>query len=263
MRAVPQITVSLTTISIRIDAAAATLESLFQQDHPNFAVRLYLSREPFLLDQGVPGRLPPAIATLLAASPLLSVRFVPNLGPYRKILPFLSETRGRRCLVATADDDTLYPPDWLSGLYAAYERHRCVVCYRGHFMRRSERKFREYRTWMTGGLARNPDLFNLPTGKDGVLYDTGFFDGGVLNFARALAIAPTTDDLWLKWHYSALGDVPTYVINPDYASQTFDAHPVGETLYRSFNRDGGNDAAVARLEDYTRARTRRAFAERA
>jgi len=258
----PPITVSMTTISLRLDSVAATLRSLLAQDYPSLTLRLYLSRAPFLLDNGVPGRLPEKLAELDAEEDRLSIRFVPNIGPYRKILPFLNETRGKRCLVATADDDTLYPPGWLSGLYSAYRRHRCVVCYRGHFMRREDRQFLGYRRWMSNGPTRNPDLYNLPTGKDGVLYDTSFFDPAVLNYIQALNIAPTADDLWLKWHYSALEDVPTFIINPNYSKQTFEDQVFGESLYRNFNRDGGNDAAVARLEAYAEKATGRRLAAR-
>lgn len=247
----PRITISLTTISSRLSKVPRTLRSLLVQDYPNLVVHLYLSREPFLLDEGVPGALPAELLALTEADPRLVVRFTPNIGPYRKILPILAEMNGARALVATADDDTIYPVNWLSGLYQAYLLHGCVVCYRGHQMRRSGREFNRYRSWMLAGIARNPDLYNLPTGKDGVLYDTSFFHPNVLNHVRALQIAPTADDLWLKWHYSALEDVPTFVVNTDYRAQTFKDDPFGKSLYDVFNRDGGNDATIQRLENYT------------
>lgn len=258
----PPITISLTTISSRLAGVTMTLRSLLSQDYPHIKLRLYLSREGFLLDQGVPGALPSALAKIEAADSRLAIRFTPNIGPYRKILPALSEMQGARCLLATADDDTIYPVDWLSGLYRAWQRHRCVVCYRGHHMRRKGRSFSSYRKWMRSGLIRNPDLYNLPTGKDGVLYDTSFFHPQVLNHARALHIAPTADDLWLKWHYSAFNDVPTFVIHSDYRSQTFKYDPFGTSLYDSFNRDGGNDATIKRLEYYTASQARTPLAMR-
>lgn len=256
------IVVSLTTISTRMDAITRTLRSLLAQDHPDFRVRLHLSREPFLLDAGVPGALPSALEALARADPRLEIRFTPNLGPYRKILPVLAELGGARALVATADDDTVYPPDWLGGLVAAHRRHRCVVCYRGHRMVRRDHVFADYRSWMHGGILRNPDIYNLPTGKDGVLYDTDFFDPRVLNHVRALAIAPTADDLWLKWHYSAFADVPTYIIHPDWKTQSFSDDSFGVSLYRNFNREGGNDETIRQLEAYARGAGGRSFAGR-
>ena len=257
----PQITISLTSISGRLPALAGTLRTLLRQDYPSFRIRLYLSHEPFLLDDGI--RLPPEeIVTLAREDDRLDIRFVPNIGPYRKILPFLAETRGRRCIVATADDDTLYPADWLSGLYRAFRAYRCVVCYRGHYMRREGVNFAKYRQWMRNDVPRNPDLFNLPTGKDGVLYDTSFFDPRVLDYPRALRLASTADDLWLKWHYSATNMISTYIINDDYKANTFEhSDPEGgDGLYRSFNKDGGNDATIENLEAYFKDEFGRSFA---
>ncbi|MFQ8432550.1 glycosyltransferase family A protein [Amaricoccus sp. W119] len=243
----PRITISLTSISGRLPSLAATLGSLLGQDYPDFLIRLYLSHEPFLLDEGV--RVPPPdLEALATADDRIEIRFVPNIGPYRKILPFLAETAGRRCLVATADDDTIYPADWLSGLYRAFREHHCVVCYRGHFMRREGTRFAPYRNWMRNAVPRNPDLFNLPTGKDGVLYDTAQFHPDVLDHATALRLAPTADDLWLKWHYSATGKIATYIINDDYRTLTFEHADADGGLYRNFNKDGGNDATILNLE---------------
>lgn len=260
--ALPPITVSLTTIASRLGKVSRTLRSLLAQDYPRIVVRLYLSREPFLLDEGVPGALPAEISALAESDPRLEVRFTPNIGSYRKILPLLAEMNGTRALVVTADDDTVYPSDWLTGLYQAYQHYRCVVCYRGHQMKRSGRAFTKYRRWMVAGIARNPDLYNLPTGKDGVLYETTFFHPKVLNHVRALQIAPTADDLWLKWHYSAFEDVKTFVINTDYQAQTFKDDPFGKSLYEAFNRDGGNDTTIQRLEEYTADQNRVPLAAR-
>lgn len=255
----PQITISLTSISSRIPVLPETLRSLLRQDYPNFHIRLYLSHDSFLLDEGV-AVIPDAIQAVCRQDDRLEVRFSPNIGPYRKILPFLSEVAGRRCLIATADDDTLYPEDWLSGLYAAFREHRCVVCYRGHFMRRNGTNFAEYRTWMRRTIPSNLNLFNLPTGKDGVLYDTSFFDPAVVDYVSALRVAPTADDLWLKWHYSATKKIPTYIINDDYKMQTFEQSDIESGLYGTYNKLGGNDAAIAGIERHFQERFRMTFA---
>jgi len=255
----PHITISLTSISGRMPALVGTLSSLSRQDYPDFLIRLYLSHGPFLLDEGV-RRVPEDIAALAGKDDRLEVRFVPNIGPYRKILPFLAETAGRRCLVATADDDTIYPADWLFGLYRAFRAHRCVVCYRGHHMRREGTRFAQYRSWMRNVVPRNPDLFNLPTGKDGVLYDTSCFDPGVLDYATALRLAPTADDLWLKWHYSATNKIATYIIHDDYKAHTFEQSDADGGLYKAFNKDGGNDATIQNLERHFQDRFGRTFA---
>ena len=243
--------VSLTTISSRIDNVSSTLESILNQTYSNFKLTLMLSREPYLLDRGI-SELPPALVELAEADTRLSIGFVRNLGPYRKLLPML--TTGKRCIVVTADDDTIYKPDWLAGLIEAYNRYRCVICYRGHLMSAPGGKFDRYRKWMNNKTPSVPDLRVLPTGKDGVLYDTVHFHENVLNWRDALRVAPTADDMWFKWHTAAVG-VPALALNSDYRTSSFETTIDSDSpsLYSSYNQAGGNDAVVARLGDYGRS----------
>ncbi|PWJ12905.1 hypothetical protein [Jannaschia seohaensis] len=244
--------IALTSISSRLAGLPRTLETLLAQDHAPGAVHLYLSHEPHLLDQGVP-ETPAPIAALQVEDPRLQVHFVPNWGPYRKLLPYLRTHWGQSRLVATADDDTLYPKDWLGGLVAAHGVYGCAVAYRGHQIRLKGGAPAPYRHWMRGRLEQNPGRLILPTGKDGVLYDTAFFPAAVLDIETALTVAPTVDDLWFRWHLGLAG-VPCYILNPDYTAGTLEADEAGDSLYRVYNQAGGNDAAVARLDAHMDAR---------
>lgn len=245
---VEHVTVSLTTISSRLNELPVVLESLLMQDYASFVVQLNWSEEPFLLDEGVRG-LPENLKELAErhANRLRLCR-VPNIASYRKLLPILAANWGRHRLVATADDDTVYPSDWLSTMVKTYQEHRCIVCYRGHRMARTSRGFAPYRRWMTSRMENNPDIDLLPTGKDGVLYNTAYFHPAVLDYNTALEIAPTADDLWFKWH-TAVHGVGVYCINPDYR-EGLAGLDTGESLYEEFNRTGRNDETLARLEQY-------------
>lgn len=251
-RDAPHVTVTLTAIASRLPTLPITIRSLLAQDYARFEVVLYLSDEPYLLDAGIGGVVPAPLALLARGSGgAFSIRIVPNMGPYRKLLPFLGETFGQRRLVATADDDTVYPPDWLSRMVAAYEKRRCIVCHRAHFMRRGGADGEGYRGWMAGEVLRNPDIDVLPTGKDGVLYDTIFFHPRVIDYATAREIAPTADDLWFKWHSAAVG-VSAYVIDRQGKGDGFGHHGFRDSLFHAYNRGGGNDAALAALSRYGR-----------
>lgn len=252
----PHVTVTLTAISSRLGSLPRTIESLLRQDYLNFNVRLYLSREPFLIDNGI-GDAPPAALTALVQSHPNSfqIDIVPNIGSYRKLIPFLIETWGQRHLVATADDDTFYPADWLQRLVRSYIRLSCVIAYRGHYMQHDGQSLTPYRSWMNSRVRRNPDIFCLPTGKDGVLYDTIFFHPSVTDYRSALQIAPTADDLWFKWH-TAASDVPVYLINSDYRAHTFPHAGFRQGLYESFNKGGKNDESIEKLVAYARKRLR-------
>lgn len=248
----PDIIVSVTTISSRVENLSNTLESILNQGFADFRLSLVVSKEPYLLDRGI-SEIPQALVKLAEADPRLSIGFVRNIGPYRKLLPML--TSGRRSLVVTADDDTIYMPNWLAGLVEAYDRHRCVVCYRGHLMSAGAGKFDHYRKWMNNKPPVRPDLRILPTGKDGVLYDTAHLHENVLNWKDAIDIAPTTDDLWFKWHTAAVG-VPVIAINTDYRTSSFETTIDSDSpsLYSAYNQVGGNDEVIAKLGDYGKAK---------
>ena len=247
----PHVHVSMTSISQRMDTIARTVFSLIEQDYDNYSVSLYLSREPYLLDKGIVGSLPEALQALEDAFENFSIRFTQIIGPYRKIIPKLAEEWGTRRLIATADDDTVYPADWLSRMVEHYQSYQCVICYRGHTIAFIDEKFAPYRQWMVNKTTENPSLHIVPTGKDGILYDTDFFHPRVIDFNMAMTLVPTTDDLWLKWHTAAMR-VPCFSINTDYTTQTFENFDPSDSLYLSFNKGGQNDTSIKKLEDYAK-----------
>ncbi len=243
------IDISLTSISSRISTLPQTIRSLLNQNYSDIRINLYLSKEGHLLDEGVPDLTEEMTNLQAEAGERLRISYVRNTGPYRKLLPYLWENWGLSKLVVTVDDDTIYPADWLVGLLDAYDKYGCVVGYRGHQVKLNRRGIAPYREWMRAGVSLNPSPLILPTGKDGVLYNTAFFPSSVLNLEAALQIAPTVDDLWFKWNL-ALNGISTYLLNTDYKSETFEETDYSSSLYLNFNRKGGNDVAVKNLETY-------------
>lgn len=243
-----RIDISLTTISSRIDCVVDTIQSLLSQSYKDVHVRLYISREPYLLDEGIP-EIPKGIAELARKNAgRFSVSYCPNIGPYRKLLPFLYEFWGQSRNVVTVDDDTIYPSYWLETLLDAYARYRCQIAYRGHRIAVSENGFAPYRAWMKSKLEENPGLLILPTGKDGVLYNTSFFPLEVLNIDAAMKLAPTADDLWFRWHLMRNG-IPVFMIKTDYRDAFLEGD-YSSSLYLNFNRGGNNDRAIQDLDEY-------------
>jgi hypothetical protein len=247
------IDISMTSMSSRLSTLHLTLKSLLDQDYGDLVIHLYLSREPYLLDKGITELTPEIIALQQEAGDRLKIQFCPNWGPYRKLLPYLRENWGYSKLVVTVDDDTIYPPDWLQGLVDAYDTYRCVIGFRGHRINIRNDQIAPYRSWMRTRIEENPSLFILPTGKDGVLYNTAFFPINVLNIEDAVKIAPTVDDLWFRWHL-LLNRIPVSVINVDYKTGTLEETDYDSSLYLNFNKGGGNDVAVDALQGYFRER---------
>ena len=254
--------ISLTTISSRLQHVHRVIEFLLVQDFPRHAyeVRLYLSKEPYLLDEGCP-KLTPELEQLLKKNKgRLDVAYVKNVGPYRKIIPVLNEvyayssTEFCNTLIVTADDDTAYPSSWLRRLYDSYLVHRCVIGFRGRSMKYDANRLIAYKKWPKN-IDANPSLFNVPTGKDGVLYCPLHLNPEVLDIATAQQLAPKADDLWLKTH-TLLAAAPSYIINST-LDQEFPSVTGSEpvvSLYRSFNQRGGNDEALDSLDRHLKGK---------
>jgi hypothetical protein len=244
--------VALTSIRARLGRLPRTLRSLTCQDQPAHSINLYLSPDPFLLDEGVPAD-DPAIREIAALG--VNVYHVSNIGPYRKQIPVIRQLRAAgfdaRTPLITVDDDVIYPADTLCRLMKALNESEAVIADRGRRMRVQRGALVPY-----GQFDRPTDrasLDSLGTGKNGIAYRLGHFPGVDEDFIGPI-LAPTADDLWCKW-VTARYCVPTRILSPDAA---FDAScDLEETdpqdkfgLFHRFNARGSNDDAMANLEAY-------------
>ncbi len=262
--------IGLTSIRGREAALERTLDSLLAQQLPAdgraVELHLFLSRQPYLLDRGF-AELPDVLQQRIWRSRLgpglrLQVHWTANCGPYRKLLPLLERlSPGQQAadpLLITADDDTLYPPDWLQRLVSAQERFGCVVAFRGRQMVFEEGAVVPYRDWRVNDpCLLEPSLRTVPTGKDGICYRLSQLDWRLRNVDRALEIAGHADDLWFKCH-TLLTGTPSVLLHHTMEQQFTElssaglalkrgvpGQPIGETLFLSINKRGGNDAVLA------------------
>jgi hypothetical protein len=209
--------ICLTTISTRLHTLDRVVRSLQRQTMPPRGIHIYLSQTPYLLDEGVDpqdGRL-----QALIEDPTVQLHWVENLGPYRKFAIYLQSpaTAEGDDRFITVDDDTIYPPRFIEYLAAKHLRYQCVVAHRGRRMRlEPSRGFADYSNWHDG--LHEPRLGNLPTGQSGVIYRRAYFPAD-LQLEAALRIAPTHDDLWLRW-LTAIQGVPALITQPNAAAKT-------------------------------------------
>lgn len=251
-----KIYISLTSIASREAQLRLTLQSLCEQvlDKP-YEVHVFLSHEPYLLDDGWDS-LPQWPE--LDAPPfreLIQFHFVPNTGPYRKLLPILNRMidAGENPIIVTADDDVIYPPHWIQTLVDEHVLCGSIVAFRGHTIAADEKGIKNYIAWINEPkLAFS--IFNIPTGREGVLYRPSLLDKSVLDIESALRLAPTADDLWFKMHSLMAGSPVRLLLDGLNNFPTSTKADCRDTLWRSFNSGGGNDTAIVQLIKYLELR---------
>lgn len=187
------VVVSLTTYPARINQVYYCLHSLLRQTVQPYKTILWLAKEQFPREErSVPKRI------LELRKYGLEIRFCNDFRSYKKILPMIEKYRDK--VIVTADDDALYPEDWLEKLISESEKYPdCVVCYRAHEMRFDDNRICPYSQW--NGLSKDvkgPSKSLVPIGVGGVLYPKSYFDGIDADYDVIKQFAPTTDDIWLK-----------------------------------------------------------------
>ena len=131
--------------------------------------------------------------------PGVELRYRPDLGPQTKLLYALQEFPDLP--IVTADDDTIYPPEWLALLANAHrEAPQQIQCCRAHRIRLTDQgRLAPYRDWewLAPGL-RGPSPLLFPTGVSGVLYPPGSLSAEVFDHETMRRLCPTADDAWFK-----------------------------------------------------------------
>ena len=198
-----ELLVSMTTTSRRIDSARNVVAAMLGQSLKPDEIHVWISREPYLFDDG------------FAEAPELPgarVHFVPNTGPFRKLLPILRRNWGRDVLIVTVDDDTRYPPVVIEALVRAFQRHGCIIASHGRRATFANGRFAPYVTWPKTNLRepREPHLLNYPLGQFGILYHPAFFTDRVFDPA-AITLSPSACEPWFFLN-SALAGTPAALL---------------------------------------------------
>jgi hypothetical protein len=130
----------------------------------------------------------------------LEIIFCHDDGPHKKYRPYLLSQNTHTCPLVTADDDVLYPKNWLNDLLYAHEiNSKIIYCHRARIFKQIDLEVAPYRTWAPcKNTEAGRDVFSL--GVSGVIYPASF-----LNQLIALSslntfcdIAPNADDIWLN-----------------------------------------------------------------
>jgi glycosyltransferase involved in cell wall biosynthesis len=250
-----------------------TLLSLLDQSHKPDRIVVCLSKEPYLIDEGIK-ELPSWFEAMLGQHEV-EVLWVENTGPYRKLMPIYRQATDEDWLV-TCDDDVIYGPQWLASLVqTGREQPAAIVCGRARRPVKTPWKARQsYVNWpIAPAGSTGKDL--LPIGIAGVLYRKPLLNKSVMFNDDFKELAPKQDDLWFNLAREVAGT--NVVVSVDAGSYVYPIEAPGalsdtNVMTKSAGWDNfikaiygrvsirfkgylgmsvcGNDLIIKRLEDY-------------
>jgi hypothetical protein len=196
------IVVSLTSFPLRINKLHYVISSLLDQSIQPRKLVLYLSLSEF------PHRVIPTNLARLT-NDRFEVRFIAeNLRSHNKLQFALTDFPDT--WIATADDDRLYPRNWLARLLVDAARNpQTIICARARRMIVTDGQFVPFRKWPSD-TSSNPSFLLYPVGSCGVLYPPGSLNSAVGDRQLIQSLASHDDDTWLK-AMSLLQNVPVRV----------------------------------------------------
>lgn len=181
--------VSLTSYGRRISTVWQAIETIGAGGVKPRRLILWLDDTAALAD------LPPSLKRLQARG--LEIRSCADYGPHKKYFPYVNEIwplEPARTLV-TADDDVLYPANWLNDLLRVHDPNQ-VTAFRARI-----RHDGPYRTWpMCTTTAASDKVF--ATGTSGVAYPPAVLRALRNRGDEFTRVCPRADDFWL--HYATL-----------------------------------------------------------
>lgn len=183
--------VSLTSYGPRIDSVAYAIESIAAgSTRPRRLVLWLDDAERFAAR-------PAALRRLERRG--VEVRLTANRGPHTKYYPSLPLALADGLPLVTADDDILYPPQWLAGLVAAGRDHPEVVnCYRASLVALRDGRVAPYVDWPRC-TDTETSTAHFATGVSGVRYPVAMLEELARHGEDFLERCAKADDIWLHW----------------------------------------------------------------
>lgn len=239
--------ISLTVLPSRLKNIKGTIDSLLSQDETPDEICVWLPKNAKRDNQPI-GDIP----GFLRRDPI-SMECVNDIGPATKLIPTLKKYWDEKeTIIATADDDQVYPSGWFSGLlkYSGIYMNSCIG-YRGRrFLRfgilRMTYSYKLAKVYL-GHRVRKPKKVDIVTGNWGALYRVKFFDEEVFNLDSDSPMF-FTDDIWFSGMISK-NDITRYVVPMIGTVKPTDQHTVS-SLWEINEAGKNNDWSIKSLSKY-------------
>ena len=204
-----KIVVSLTSWPKRINLVYKVIDNMLRQTRRPDKVVLYLSKTQF------PDRqLPHLLKLRLERDPRFEVRYTSDIGSHKKYYRAFKDFPD--AAIVLVDDDIVYPDTMLCDLMVHYHRNPHVVtCLRSHTVAMTRKKtFAPYLEWMKERkIVNEASPLVLATTGGGTIFPPNSLPPEAFDIDGIRKLAPTADDLWLKWHLLA-NRVPSSTSRP-------------------------------------------------
>lgn len=178
-----KIIISLTTYNKRTKTVYKTIESIFNQTIKPDKIVLWLDKNEFNINN-----IPKTLKKQIKQG--LEIDFYHNIKSYKKIVPSLKKYPND--IIITADDDVLYPKDFIEKLYNAYllDNSKIYCNYSFKFLNKYYRP--------TTNIKELQYLFTYIGTGAGALFPPKILPNEILDEELFTKIAPIHDDIFIS-----------------------------------------------------------------
>lgn len=231
--------VSLTSYPARFKGLAKTLRTLLAQTVRPDRLILWVAHSDVI-------KLPKEVTALSDHG--LDIQHCEDIGSFKKLIPTLKHEAN--AFIAIADDDILYPTNWLEKLTETWSGdYDEIVAGRAHKIRVNEYgKPAPYLEWewnYRDGHDKSHLIF--PTGCGGVLFPPRSFHRDVTNQNLFMRLCPTADDIWLYW-MCVLNNKKYRLVGEPFDLKVWDGSQ--EDSLWNINKKGNNDKQFAMVAEF-------------
>jgi hypothetical protein len=179
----------MTTQPHRLELVYYAIESIARGTRKPSRLHLWIT------DEKSYSSLPPTLQRLRSRG--VEIHLTEDLGPHTKYYPYVTRETGFDAPLVTADDDVIYPREWLEQLIQRHEANPSAIhCFRAHRMEMANARPTPYNSWAPCEDTR-PSHLNFITGVSGVIYPPAYLRYLKQSGTEFKRCCPHSDDIWL------------------------------------------------------------------